>query len=163
MIITCTYLCYVYNSVTAYARCVLLFGYKAFMGISSLQLVDIALYSRALFKLRNWLALAKSILFVVCQTLQNFSFLIVCTVCNLSDVPRCPHDQISFYLTGSSGLRWVGGFLTFAFWQNCPTHPPLAIFPKPNPKPLVCGEGGVCGEGTFDDPHLSALVEKGTA
>ena len=33
MIITCTYLCYVYNSVTAYARCVLLFGYKAFMGI----------------------------------------------------------------------------------------------------------------------------------
>ena len=34
VIITCTYLCYVYNSVTAYARCVLLFGYKAFMGIT---------------------------------------------------------------------------------------------------------------------------------
>ena len=53
VIISYIYICFVYNSVTAYARFVLLFGYKACMGISSLQLVDIALYSLALFKVRN--------------------------------------------------------------------------------------------------------------
>ena len=29
------------------------------------------------------------------------------------------------------------------------------------PYGMICG--GVCGEGTFDDPHLSVSVEKGTA